>query len=162
MTIKFSKSPFTNIHYVGDDIKVRGFQTYKIVRTKGWKHQKLFMAKSMSVSIWTEKCLIKIINAELSLHVREEPPGLVSSLRVVDERGAVRHWSSPGDGHRLPSVVSQGEDGVEVETELGEGEEEHHQGGRTAGELLHVSEHPSHALQSRLLLRAQSVVLYHL
>ena len=86
------------------------------------------------------------------LHVREEPPCLVSPLRIVDERGAVRHRPCPGHGHRLASVVSEGEDGVEVESQLGEGEEDHDQGGGAAGELLHVGKHPGHALEGRLLL----------
>ena len=57
--------------------------------------------------------------------------------------------------------VCDGEDGVEVDSELWQGEEEHDEGGRGAGELLHVGEHPGHALESGLLLRAQSVLLYH-
>ena len=101
-------------------------------------------------------------NTDKILHVREEPPGLLSPLRVVDERGTVGHRTGPGHRHRLPPVVGQLQDGVEVEAELGEGEEDHHQGGRPAGELLHVGEHPGHGLQGRLLLRAQAVVLYDL
>ena len=88
----------------------------------------------------------------VSLHVGEEPPSLVSPLRIVDERGAVGDRSCPGDGDRLTSVVRQVQDGVEVQTELGQGEEDHHQGGRPAGELLHVGEHPGHALEGGLLL----------
>ena len=103
-----------------------------------------------------------VIWYSLSLHVREEPPSLVSPLRIVDERGAVRHRPGPGHRHWLASVVSEGEDGVEVESQLGEGEEDHHQGGGAAGELLHVGEHPGHALEGRLLLGAQAVVLYDL
>ena len=86
----------------------------------------------------------------------------MSPLWVVDQGGAVGDGSCPGHGDSLASLVGEVQHGVEVETQLGQGEEDHHQGGRPAGELLHVGEHPGHALQGCLLLRAEPVVLYDL
>ena len=77
-------------------------------------------------------------------------------MGVVDERRAVGHGSCPGD------VLVGGQDGVEVEAQLGQGEQDHDKGGRGAGELLHIRKHPRHALQGGLLLAAQSVVSQHL
>ena len=75
---------------------------------------------------------------------------------IVDEGRAVWDRSSPGD------VLVGGQDGVEVEAQLWQGEQDHDQGGRGAGELLHIGEHPGHTLQGALLLTTQSVVSQHL
>ena len=94
-------------------------------------------------------------------HVGEEPPDLVSPPGVVYERGAVGDGSSPGDGYTLTLGVCDREDGVEVDGELGHGEEDHDEGGGRAGELLHVGEDLGYAGQGGLLLRVEPVLLYH-
>ena len=80
----------------------------------------------------------------------------MSPVGIVDEGGAEGDGAGPGDGLR------GGEHGEEVETELGQAEAHHDQGGRGAGELLHVREHPAHWLESGGLLAAQPVLLDHL
>ena len=80
------------------------------------------------------------------LHVGDVSPSFISPVRIVDERGTVWDWTSPGD------LLVCGEDGVQVEAQLRHAEDDHDEGGGSAGELLHVGEHPGGVLHGGLLL----------
>ena len=95
-------------------------------------------------------------NNKTHLHVRNVSPHLISSLWIIDHGRTIGDWSCPRD------LLVDGEDGVEVEDELGHGEDDHDEGGGRAAELLHVGKHSRDALQCRHLFRVQSVVLQNL
>ena len=64
---------------------------------------------------------------ECDSHVGEVSPGLVSPVGVVDEGRAEGDGAGPGDG------LHGGEDGVQVQPQLRQGQAQHHQGGLQSG-----------------------------
>ena len=95
-----------------------------------------------------------------NLHVGGKSPHLPSSTGVVNKQRAVRYGACPGEGLLKGGVEVVG--GVDEGRQLEDGNDDHHEGGRLAAELLNKGKHTNSVFECGFLFSVEAVLPYYL